>query len=159
MNGDQGEMSCAEARDGLLEADLPQLSGDGGDALANHLRTCGRCQEIAQAILEGERDLGGILEALVPAPDLDALLAMAAGDVGGANSVLRRRFRRAIPPLIPLAAAAVLVALFFGREPSLPGEPVFPAPTSPGLGLEVPEGRDVAVLATGNPDITVLWFF
>ena len=159
MNEEREGLTCAEVQDLLLEADLPQLSGEGGDALADHLRTCGRCQETAWAILEGERDLGGILEALVPAPDLDALLAMAAGDVGGANAVLRRRFRRAIPPLIPLAAAAALVALFLGREPSLPGEPPSLAPTPPGLGLEVPEGRDVAVLATGNPDITVLWFF
>jgi hypothetical protein len=58
-----------------------------------------------------------------------------------------------------MAAAAALAALFLGTEPQLPGEPYRPPPETPGLGLEVPEGQNVAVLATNDPDITVLWFF
>ena len=159
MKQERGRPTCAEVRELLLEADLPQLCGETEDFLVDHLEGCSRCGEMARTILEGERKLGEVMEELVPAPDLEALLERATRDGASTSGKLRRRLRTAAPKLVPLAAAAALVALFLGREPALPGDPVSLSQPAPGLGLEVPEGRDVAVLATNNPDITVLWFF
>jgi hypothetical protein len=114
---------------------------------------------MARVILQGERGLGEAMEVLVPAPDLDELLQRAERKGPGARSAIRRQIRWSAARLVPLAAAAALVALFLGREPRLPGDPVLPLASTPGLGLEVPEGQNVAVLNTNNPDITVLWFF
>jgi hypothetical protein len=61
--------------------------------------------------------------------------------------------------LIPLAAAASLAILLTGREPPLPGHPYTPQPTAPGLDVQAPNGADVAVLETNDPEITVLWLF
>lgn len=159
MSGQRGELSCSEAREAILEADIAQLEGRDGDALAGHLGGCSRCQAMAQMILDRERDLGEAIEGLVPTPELDELLERAKTERVEGRGAIRRRLRWSAPRLVPLAAAAALVALFLGREPILPGDPVVPLITAPGLGLEIPEGQDVAVLATNNPDITVLWFF
>lgn len=62
-----------------------------------------------------------------------------------------------------LLAAAVLAGLLLvtRREPVPPGvvlvPPVRSDPTP--YVVEAPAGRSVAVIATDDPDITVLWFF
>ena len=152
-------MTCSEAFDEILEADREILQGRGDTPLARHIRECVRCGGLARSILTGEAALGRELSGAVPAPDLELLLDQAA-----ALHPVRRRprhlQRRTLGfTLIPLAAAATLVSLFLNTEPSLPGNPVPVTQSAPGLGLDFPEGRNVAVLATDNPDITVLWFF
>jgi len=159
MSGERREMNCSGAREALLEADIDLLEGRGEGALVDHLRGCPRCRAVAQMIVEGERGLGEAMMELVPAPDPDELLDRVEGERDGVRNLIRPQFRWSLSRLVPLAAAASLVALFLGRDPNLPGEPVVPMASAPGLGLEVPEGQDVAVLATKNPDITVLWFF
>ena len=159
MSGERREMNCSDAREALLEADLDQLMGRGEEPLAEHLKGCPRCRAVGQMILEGERGLGEAMMDLVPVPDLDDLMDRAERERDGGQKGIRHQLRWSLSRLAPLAAAAALVALFFGREPVLPGDPVVHLPPAPGLGLEVPEGQDVAVLATSNPDITVLWFF
>lgn len=159
MKREQRDLSCSQAREALLEADLAQLEGRSGDALAGHLGGCEKCSAMARMILDGERGLGEVIEALVPASDLDELLERAREEGPGIRSAIRRKLTWSARGVVPLAAAAALAALFLGREPVLPGDPVVPLATAPGLGLEVPEGQNVAVLATNNPDITVLWFF
>lgn len=159
MSVERRELTCFQAREALLEADPAQLEGKSGDALARHLGECDRCRLLARMILEGGRGLGEAMKDLVPAPDLDELLERAEREPVRRRRAIRQNPRWSTLGLVHLAAAAALVALFLGRDPVLPGDPVIPlAPTSD-LGLEVPEGRDVAVLATNNPDITVLWFF
>lgn len=159
MNRERAELNCTQAREALLEADLARLEDGSGDTLAGHLGGCENCRSMARMILEGERGLGKAMETLVPAADLDELLERAKREPAGARGAIRRKLRWSARGAVPLAAAAALAALFLGREPVLPGDPVVPLATAPGLGLEVTEGRDVAVLATNNPDITVLWFF
>jgi hypothetical protein len=85
--------------------------------------------------------------------------------------------------LVPLAAAAVGVGLFLGvdsdvgrdADPGVLGTLEAPSGSAPGpplalrtfdagspaprLALQIPEGRNAAILATDDPDITVLWFF
>ena len=151
-------MICVEAHRSILEADPLALEGRGDDPLALHIRECSSCRAMARAVLEGEKDLAEDLVAAVSLPDLDSLL-------DGALAPIRKRSSLRLPPkrfgltVLPLAAAAAMAALFLGSDPQLPGELYFPSQPQPGLGLEVPTGQDVAVIATNNPDITVLWFF
>jgi len=151
-------MTCAEALQTILEADPSILEGQGESSLALHIQECPRCREMARVVLEGESLLAEELVAALPPPDLEALL----DEVLGPDSTppkLRFRPRRLGLTLLPLAAAAAMVALFLGSEPRLPGDPYLPPQRAPGLGLEVPEGQNVAVMATNDPDITVLWLF
>jgi len=177
-------MKCTDAQRKLLEADLFLVRGEGDDPLALHVRSCPRCREIATTILEAEAGLARSLSGALPPMDLDLILERAglleagipearideardaeAGiaevtDVRSLN--LRRPGWSRIRPgvaLIPLAAAAVLTALFLGRPPNLPGPDYTPTAEAPGLNVEVPQGRSVAVLETNNPEITVLWLF
>lgn len=151
-------MTCFEARQALLEADPRALEGRGEDPLACHIRECPDCRAMARTVLKGEESLAQELVAAVPLPDLDSLLDQVLASPEKKAS-LRFRLKRFGLTALPLAAAAAMAALFLAREPQLPGDPYSPSQPDPGLGLEFPEGQDVAVLATNNPDITVLWFF
>lgn len=156
-------MNCQEASQGILQANLPELEGVGESSLAAHIRRCDRCRAAAQAIVEDHTLLPQVLHAVVPEPDLDGILdrhlAEKKAISEGAQTRAATHFKRVGLYLLPLAAAATLAGLFFGGNPSLPGEPYTVPQPAQGLGLEVADGRDVAVLATDNPDITVLWFF
>jgi hypothetical protein len=59
-----------------------------------------------------------------------------------------------------LAVAASIAALLLlaRRELPPPGVELAPRLATP-VTVEAPADRNVAVIATSNPDITVLWFF
>ncbi len=92
--------------------------------------------------------------------DVDAILSRAAVKV---DPPVRQR--RGLKGFALLAAASLAALLLVrGGEPLLPGSPGFPgAPVAPVVvayaDFETPEGSNLAVLPTGNPDITVLWFY
>jgi len=152
-------MTCAEALQAILEADPSDLEGLGEGPLPDHLRGCSRCQAAAGLVLEEERALAfGLLEA-VPLPDLDQILKEATTPDVPSSRKPPSWFRRAGLTLLPLAAAAAMAALFLGQNPQLPGEPYLLPQAAPGLGLQVPDGKNIAVLTTADPDITVLWYF
>ena len=152
-------MKCADAVELILEADPPELRGKGESDLARHIRTCPKCRAVAQVVLEEEQVLAREMVEAVPLQDMERILDLGLAPEPGVGHKLRGRFRKAGYALIPLAAAAALVGVFLRSEPTLPGPQFsFPEPTV-ALGLEVPEGRNAAVLQTKNPDITVLWFF
>jgi hypothetical protein len=155
-------MNCTEARTGLLEAERSTLEAQDGSPLAHHIAGCPECKARAQAILQGESLLATHLGQGVVLPDLDGIID--AAQVADDGLPLHSRWRQRVSwkrgaALLPLAAAAVLVTVFLRQVPSLPGPEYTPQALSPGLGVEVPEGQSVAVLATTNPDITVLWHF
>lgn len=157
-------MTCAEAIEALLEADPRTLEGHGDEPLARHLRECLSCAERARAILQGEAALVQALGAQLRALDLERILEQAEATGPRNHTPLPTRWRswsvsRHGRTLLPLAAAAGMAALFLTREPSLPGPVYSPPLATPGLDVEVPEGRSVAVLETNNPEITVLWLF
>jgi predicted anti-sigma-YlaC factor YlaD len=158
-------MTCSDAVHRILEGDPLDLQGHGDSSLAEHIRTCPRCRAMAELVLEEERRLGIQMVGAVEVPDLDQLLDEALEKRPGTSPKTTSRehqglqFKRFGLPLIPLAAAAAVVTLFLGGEPSLPGDSYAPPQRTAGLGVEVPEGQNAAVLATNNPDITVLWFF
>ncbi len=166
-------MRCSEARRALLEADLYVLRGEGPTPLAIHIRRCPECRARADALLGGEYALGEALAGAVPAPDPDTIIRLAREEEAALPS--RLDVSPPSPPrgwrptglgpgaaLWSLAAAAALSALFFfgtDRTPSLPGNQIVLEPEPRGLNVEVPKNQRVAVLQTGNPDISVLWLF
>jgi len=157
-------MICSEAQAALLEADLPVMRGEGDDPLAVHIRSCSRCRKMALVILDGEAGLARSLASALPPLDLDEILERAK-DAEETEAILLTPNRPFRAPwgigktLVPLAAAAILTALFLGSPPNLPGPEYTPATAGVGLEVEVPQGRSVAVMETNNPEITVLWLF
>jgi hypothetical protein len=162
-------MNCAEAGGLILEARPSELEGSGDGILAQHIRDCEKCRGLARTVLEQEAAMGEELAAYVAIPDLDELLDRASepepSELERSGLEVRERMRRKARlrkagfGLIPMAAAAVLAGLLLLEGPRLPGDPYSPPEPAGGLGVEVPEGQNVAVLATNNPNITVLWVF
>jgi len=152
-------MTCDEALEAILEAEPDALAGLGDHPLADHVRTCTRCRALARSVMADEEALGRELGSAVPASDLEGLLNQAFPPRTAGPKLFRPRHRALGLALIPLAAAAAAVSLFFHFQVPAPGVSTPSLHTPPGLGLVVPEGRNAAVLATNNPDITVLWFF
>lgn len=160
-------MTCADARELLLEAEPHDLRPRGRGPLSEHLGACPRCRALADAILRGEAALGGGLAALAAAGA--ARVAIAAGTPPPraeptrpsrvARVPARSRARRRVAlAVLPLAAAATLVLLpSAGAGPApLPDPDVVLHPPVPFV--EAPAGGPVAVLESG-PGITVVWFF
>ncbi len=145
-------MTCAEARERMLEAERTELSGATESELSLHLRGCARCRRAATQILEAERELWGALAAATPGRGADEAVGL-----------VRRRAqrRRWAWRVAPLAAAAVLAVALIARREQVQQTPP-PASAPPirsGLAVEGPPGRSVAVFQTDNPDIVVIWFF
>ena len=148
-------MTCAEARERMLEAERTDLSGATESELSLHLRGCVRCRRAANRIVEAERELWGALAAATPERGADEAVAL-----------VRRRAqrRRWVWRVAPLAAAAVLAVVLIARREQVPQSlPPASAPSirsgRSGLAVEGPPGRSVAVFQTDNPDIVVIWFF
>lgn len=149
-------MSPCESRlEALQEADIGELSGSGDSDLARHIRSCARCRAAAEDVIAAVRSLDSALNSTAE-PDVDALLARARmRPLRGAVGVLPLSTRR----WSMLAAAAAIGAIMLGRgERPLPGDTPLLLSTA-SVAFDVPTGRDVAVLQTDNPNITVLWFF
>lgn len=153
-------------------------------ALARHLVRCARCRDVAHAILASNRRMHDVF-AHAPELDVDALLARATlRSIPGVDTVrthesethgvpvpdgpeqwttkanpvsLIRRWRL----WAPFAVAASLVGVLIAHEIARPmGEIAGRTPVmAPHADFEVPAGRNLAVLQTDNPTITVLWFF
>jgi hypothetical protein len=154
-------LTCAEARDRLLMADAQELTPGHASPLGAHLAGCHDCARRAErirafvdAVIEdladaGEFDAAGLVRRAL-APE-EPMAPPSGGTLGG---------RRFAPAWAALAAAAAIGAVLVwpDRPPELPGIPVDTPRRAPPT-VEAPAGRDVAVLPTSNPDITVLWFF
>lgn len=169
-------MTCAEAREAILDADPAELMGTGDGELSRHLGRCSRCRNLAAAVLEGETILAAELVNAVPVPDLDHILAegsLEASDAWGRGSLgarVLRPARRFLPVrmhrsvsrrvLLPLALAAGAASLLLFRGPSpLPGPAFTPLAAAPGLEVEAPPDRSVVLLATEDPNLVVVWLF
>lgn len=151
-------MKCASAVDRMLEADLREISDAGSGELAEHLTSCDRCSHLAEQILAGELGLARELE--TPNHRISAAEALRVAE--RSRSLVRRR--NAIWQIGgPFAAAASVAAVVlfgnggFGVENSiLTSSPE----TLPGLEVQSPPGKDVAVFEVANrPDVVVVWFF
>lgn len=167
-------LSCRAARRLLLEADLPELRGEGEGPLCRHLDTCARCRAAADTILAAEEELDGALRSLGPRLDEDAAVELARRQGPARRPEPARSWWKV---LVPVASAAALAGLLYlgslepERRPHRPAarSPV-PAASAPGLdgpgdrtavqlAVEVPEESRVMIVETRDPSVTVVWFF
>lgn len=137
-------VTCAAARELLLDADPVLLRAQRDSALERHLRTCPSCAAAARAVLENDRTLA------------DALAELA-----GSPRAARPRRGRWLAIAAPLAAAAALMLVLWQRDPRqdtafapipLPAEHVSDVPI-----VNAPATGTVAVMRTSNPNITIVW--
>ena len=160
-------MLCRDALRELLEAEPQELKGEGGSAVAAHVRECPHCRGTADALMAGEESLAETLRGQAPPLDVRSVLerARSADEESVAlpfSGTGRRRWRTAAwKSVVPLAAAAAMTFLLLTRDGGTPPvTPVSePAVITTAQVLEAPEGRNVAVLETQNPAIAVVWFF
>ena len=152
-------MPCEMKLDVLLEAEPEELAGVGDTALAQHVARCSRCRAIAGELLEGQTLLAEGLRLLTPARNVESVVDRIR--LQAARRRLRSRLRTVV---LPLAAAAVLSVLVVGAR--VPRRTVFDDTTARGAAtleaaraIRVSPARNVAVMKTDNPKITVVWFY
>jgi anti-sigma factor RsiW len=176
-------MECHKSIEMLYESDPAELRGDEVSELGSHLSECPKCKRAAERILAMDAGLGGWLgelEARQNARDEGSAVTGRSsheteGRLGSAcpspvgegvhrtagRPAPRRIFWTAFLP----AAAAVLAGLLLvdGREGGT-DLPTFPL-TSQARAAELPPlveaapGKNVVVLETQNPKITLVWLY
>ena len=127
-------MTCAEARQAMLVADMAELRAGGSSDLSIHLGDCARCAALARAL---------------------------AGDLGHLSSRLARRARRRAMTLAALPIAAVLVAAVAvatkrARQTEAIVTPRTDRPASI-VSVRVGAGQQAAVIRTADPKVTLVW--
>lgn len=163
-------MNCVEARERILEADLPELRETGASDLSKHLRLCARCRGAAERILREELALANALAALEPtAADNKATDHPAVGDARTIADRTTADRQRSAPRrwwwavAAPALAAAGLVGIMVTRGTVTVDPEAGVIPTlemlPPTPLIEPAAARDFAVFETDNPDIVVVWFF
>ena len=139
-------MTCDVIRERILEADLAELRGETDTPLAKHLRECHACRSVAEKIVQAEADLGLALDTL------------STGVRTRRTTAPRRRIGH-WAVLVPLAAAAGLVAIMVGRGTQAPTPPTLPDLQLVALPVvESTDNQTVAIFTTDDPDIVVVWF-
>lgn len=156
--------ACRRPVEALLQAAVDELEGRAPSELAGHIRGCERCGALAQAILSGH---GALDDSLGTALHVDAHRIIALGRARRDASVRPWsgwRLRVALPTWVAATAgaASVAVALLLvlpGQErPARVWEPPPAPPVASAPFVDAPH-HNVAVIETGNPDITVFWFY
>lgn len=161
-------MECDRTLEIMAVADTAMLEGalSGSGELARHLAECPACADAARAVLEQQTSLAEQLAAVGPSAPLDRALQMAGAEAERRNNAGRRRYWRGLAPLAAAATVAGLLAIRFVGIPSdgVPGEGFEPteimvSALRPDMEVTAPEGTNVAVFRTPNPDIVVYWFY
>ena len=152
---------CSTTRDWIVEADVEELRHGASGEHGGHLAACPVCRALADEILGAEEALDELLGSARPALDVEAALAQARE----AHQVARRH--RHWQMAVPLSAAALGGLLLLARPSPTPVSEFDPATVAAArtLGLagrrplvRADSHESVAVLPTGNPNITVIWF-
>lgn len=179
---------CGSIHSRLLEAEPAELRGSGDSPVAVHVRACASCANDAARILSLTASLGRALDSVAPLQRLTPVQAARADaelERAFAESVGPRTFSRAddqagprsagalrrIPRfpgrvLVPLAAVALALVVFFGDEERRGLEPMqatpfyvpperVPATTV----VNAPDAAAVVVMQTRDAAITVVWTF
>jgi hypothetical protein len=125
-------MTCNDAREALLVVDPSEIVPQTDATLANHLRECAICADLANS-------LGGDLEVLQ-------------------RSVRRRYVRRmtfvGVAAALPIAAGVVAMIVTH-RAPSRPLDAH--APSTASVSVDVPPGQQATVFKTSDPKVTIVW--
>ena len=118
--------------------------------------------ELNGTILAGYEALDEGLDATVR---VDAKRIVAAGrDRAGTGGSRKSRWHLPVPPVWAAASAgtasiAAALLVFFGGEQEPPPEQVLPPPLVSSAPVVSAPHHNVAVIQTGDPDITVFWFY
>jgi hypothetical protein len=182
---DDRPVSCESTRARLLEVDLDRFPGP-DDALAAHFAECPSCRRAARELRAEAAALGTALTGLTETRGLgDArAIALAESGIGGADGGRRVPSRPLETAARWAVAAAVLgLATAAGWRLAPRGEPTtrtastaegslestgsrapmtgIPAaePREAVFSVDVPSTGGVAVFATRNPKIRVVWFY
>lgn len=145
-------MNCETARASILEADPAELGSESESPLGEHLRGCPSCRAAASSVLGGMTLLDEGL-AVMPRRPVDAILDTLPG----------RRDGR-VASWVPWGIVAAIVAGLLLARPWSPETPPMHAPvalaaeSSPPV-VEDADGGPVAVFATRDPSITVVWIY
>ena len=150
-------IDCRMAVQRMLEAEPGDLAGHGDSELAVHVRGCERCSAVAARLLEGQAELGRMLDAMDPRTDIDEALARA-------RRVRRRtRQRSAWRVALPVAVAAALAGIVFLRPTpvqQLPGSDVQVVERWEAREFVEPQtNRNVLVYETRDRSAKVIWFY
>ena len=147
----------------LLRAEVDELDGSGSTELAGHIRACERCGALARSILSGNEALDDTLEAAVRVQERSIVALGRARAAARARP--RSRWRLPMPPnwaTATAAAASIAAALALvlptpqAQRPERVWQP--PATVAAAAVVSAPH-HNVAVIQTGDPDITVFWFY
>ena len=151
-------MTCEEARELIFEADLEELAMGRDTPLAGHLRECGECRQAAEVILGTESAFADAFDSLTPGRSFEETVVNAISTAPGGP---RRRFR-ALPVLLPVAAAAALFLLLFPLwtgEMGMVRDPLVPAVMAEAPALRAPSEGSAMILDSGDPDYQIIWLF
>lgn len=172
-------MRCETALERMLEAEPETLRGEGDGELVRHLAGCARCARIAATLVEESDAVDRALDEWAGEISADATAdaALAAiratptdevappgfdqgsGAVGVRRVSRRTWMRRA---WVPLAAAAALAGILFLTRHEMPFPPASgsdgPA-VEPRVSVTPPPDRNVAIMETENPNITIVWLY
>lgn len=171
-------LDCREAEALLLEADRADLLGQGDGPLAVHIRSCDACRRAAARIVAGERVLDDALGERAAARPVDEVLHAVRQELvtdreagPGSASFIRWKV------VVPLVAAALGALSLWHSGPGGDSTPVSPVvrpawsaspsaaargTTAPGEdegGLRVEADGRFALMKTGSPTISVVWFY
>ena len=161
-------MNCNDARDALLEAELPVQLND-LSPLAEHLRDCRACASVARNLEAQQLTARNVYQALRPTTDAGT----------AANAILRQHSSTATAPRVLVssnrrhrfaktfvvatcaaAAAALLITAIVNRRVTDRAMDVAAdtAPPHP-VQVQVPANQNAIVFGTRNPNITVVWIY
>jgi len=130
-------MTCEEARDAMLVADLAELDGKDTGPLAEHLRGCNECQRQAVLLARGT----WVLQRTA------------------ARRGVHRSRRTTGIVFFAAAAAVVLLISIRGRADvqTTGAQRIASLPVARHVSLEVARGQRATVLKTNDPKVTVIW--
>jgi hypothetical protein len=130
-------MTCDQARDALLVADLRELTSGSSD-LVTHLSACADCRGRADVVITRTAALGAMVR----------------------RRARRRRSRWILAAAsLPIAAGLIAVAILrlTAPEPALSSRRTSSLPVARHVSLTVERGQTATVLKTADPSVTVIW--
>ncbi len=161
-------MDCELILEMILEADPAALE----DALAGsgdhseHLADCPDCAAAARAVLGVHATLQEEFATMRPVVPSEVAIRAAGVEAARRKEAGRRGWSRALVPLGAAAAVAGLLAIRSGwiapgdgMEGSVFRPEVMANAGVPGAEVTAPEGTNVAVFRTPDPEIVVYWFY
>ncbi len=170
-------MNCDEAREALLEAELPLENDDGNSALAMHLRGCANCGALAAALENQLVAVRADYEELQPRMSTDAIastvieratvrllrpLSSRGVELRGSMVQAGRKRRGIVATALLGAAIAAAITILVLHNNTIDrrdaGDPQPSAQRVP-IEVEVAENQNAIVFETKNPNITVVWLY